>query len=29
MSDFELLYLVLTVIQIVIALIKDNDNTKR
>jgi hypothetical protein len=29
LSDFELLYLVLTVIQIVIALIKDNDNTKR
>ena len=29
MSDFELLYLVLTVIQIVIALIKDNDNTKK
>lgn len=29
MSDFELLYLALTVIQIVIALIKDSDNAKK
>lgn len=29
MSDFELLYLAMTVIQIVIALIKDSDNAKK